>query len=163
MAMTHRAALIGALALAVAGCGRKLAPPVEYAATPPQLLTPDRVETRIGTLEFFDGLPSAETVEKAYDHLDFMRGVRAFLDTIPMASLYAVREGLRDVGAVDGAVGIYEDLMATYEPHRLRIEINFRPRGGISSHLVIDSDWAVRGGSDNLWQSQSKANLTEVI
>lgn len=58
---------------------------------------------------------------------------------------------------------IYEDLMATYEPHRLRVEINFRPRGGISSHLVIDSDWAVRGGSDNLWRSHSKANLTEVI
>jgi 7-cyano-7-deazaguanine reductase len=58
---------------------------------------------------------------------------------------------------------IYDDLMAAYEPHRLRLEINFRPRGGISSHLVIDSDWDVRGGSDKLWQSHSKANLTETI
>ena len=94
MAMTYRAALIGALVLAATGCGREPAPPIEYAAVPPQLLTPDRVETRIGKLEFFDGFSSAETVEKVYDHLDFMRGVRAFLDTLPMASLYAMREGL---------------------------------------------------------------------
>jgi hypothetical protein len=111
VAITDRAALFGTLVLAITGCGREPALPIEYAAVPPQLLTPDRVETRIGPLEFFDGLPNADSVEKVYDHLDFLRGVRAFLDTIPMASLYAVREGLRDVGAVDGAVGIYEDLM----------------------------------------------------
>ncbi|MCZ6690555.1 MAG: DUF1254 domain-containing protein, partial [Planctomycetota bacterium] len=82
-----------------------------YAPVPKSILTPDVVETRLGKLEFFDGLPSAETVEKVYDHLDFMRGVRAFLDTIPIASLYAVREGFRDVGCVDGTVGIFEELM----------------------------------------------------
>lgn len=31
---------------------------------PEKIMTPDRVETRIGTLEFFDGRPSDETVEK---------------------------------------------------------------------------------------------------
>jgi len=109
--VAYRAALIAAVVLTVAACGREPAPPIEYAAVPPQLLTPDRVETRLGTLEFFDGLPSADSVEKIYEHLDFMRGVRAFLDAIPIASLYAMREGFREVGAVDGAVGIYEDLM----------------------------------------------------
>lgn len=58
---------------------------------------------------------------------------------------------------------IYDDLMKVYEPHRLRIEIDFRPRGGISSSVVIDSDWSVRGGSDQLWQSHSKASITEKI
>ncbi len=82
-----------------------------YAPIPQSLLTPDVVETRLGKLEFFDGFPNAETVEKVYDHLDFMRGVRAFLDAIPIASLYAVREGFRDVGCVDGTVGIFEELM----------------------------------------------------
>ena len=47
---------------------------------------------------------------------------------------------------------IYKDLVKVYEPFRLRIEISFRPRGGISSHLTIDSDWGCRGGSDKLWQ-----------
>ncbi len=70
-----------------------------YAPTPPSILTPDVAKTRLGTLEFFDGFPSAETVEKVYDHLDFMRGVRAFLDAIPMASLYAVRRGSGMSGA----------------------------------------------------------------
>jgi len=48
---------------------------------------------------------------------------------------------------------IYNDLMKVYEPFRLRIEMSFRPRGGISSHLTIDSDWGCRGGSDKLWQN----------
>lgn len=47
---------------------------------------------------------------------------------------------------------IYDDLIQTYEPSRLRIEIVFKPRGGISSTLIIDSDWSIRGGSDKLWQ-----------
>jgi len=84
---------------------------VQYEPIPESILTPDVVQTRLGKLEFFDGLPDAATVEKAYDNLDFQRGVRAFLDGIPIASLYAMREGLREVGAVDGAVGIWETLM----------------------------------------------------
>jgi hypothetical protein len=38
------------------------------------LHTPDTVETRLGTLKFFDGLPDEATVQKMYDNLDFMRG-----------------------------------------------------------------------------------------
>jgi len=54
---------------------------------------------------------------------------------------------------------IYDDLMTVYEPGRLRLEINFRPRGGISSHLTIDSDWKCRGGSDKLWQAHQSRPL----
>ncbi len=42
-------------------------------AIPVEIMTPDRVETRIGTLEFFDGLPSRATAEKVYDNLDLIR------------------------------------------------------------------------------------------
>jgi len=84
---------------------------VDYEPIPPSILTPASVETRLGTLEFFDGYPKAETVEAVYDNLDFQRGVRAFLDGLPLASLYAMREGLREVGAVNGTVGIFESLM----------------------------------------------------
>jgi hypothetical protein len=34
-----------------------------------------------------------------------------FLDSLPIASLYAMRAGLREVGAVNGTVGIFEELM----------------------------------------------------
>jgi 7-cyano-7-deazaguanine reductase len=43
---------------------------------------------------------------------------------------------------------IFDDLMAAYEPDRLRIVMVFNPRGGISSKLTIDSDWKTRGGDE---------------
>ena len=84
---------------------------IDYDPIPPAILTPDRVDTRLGRLEFFDGYPSPETVEAVYDNLDFQRGVRAFLDALPIASLHAMREGLREVGAVNNTVAIFETLM----------------------------------------------------
>lgn len=43
---------------------------------------------------------------------------------------------------------IYDDLMEIYSPMRLRITMIFNARGGISSTLVIDSDWKSRGGNE---------------
>jgi hypothetical protein len=43
---------------------------------PPQITTPDSVETRLGPLKFFDGFPDDPTVEKVMDNLDFSRGVQ---------------------------------------------------------------------------------------
>jgi 7-cyano-7-deazaguanine reductase len=48
---------------------------------------------------------------------------------------------------------LYKHIKETYEPMRVRIEIGFRPRGGISSKLVVDSDWGHLGGTDKLWQT----------
>ncbi len=42
----------------------------------------------------------------------------------------------------------YDHLMEVYEPQRLRIRMICNPRGGISSKLTIDSDWAARGGKE---------------
>jgi 7-cyano-7-deazaguanine reductase len=47
---------------------------------------------------------------------------------------------------------LYKHLMAAYKPFRLRLEIKFRPRGGISSTMKADSDWGHFGGTDKLWQ-----------
>ncbi len=44
---------------------------------------------------------------------------------------------------------IYDDLIETYQPHRLRLVMLFNARGGISSRLCIDSDWKSRGGSED--------------
>lgn len=51
---------------------------------------------------------------------------------------------------------IFEDLMTVYRPARLRMVIELSPRGGISSKLTIDSDWAVRGGKEKFkdWVGQ---------
>jgi 7-cyano-7-deazaguanine reductase len=52
---------------------------------------------------------------------------------------------------------IYDDMIAAYEPVRLRLVMTCNPRGGISSKLTVDSDWVVRGGKDVFkdWVGQS--------
>jgi hypothetical protein len=75
------------------------------------LSTPDRVESRIGALEFTDGAPSAKTVEMLYDHLDFVHGLNAFLTAFPAASTQAIRQGFLGIGAGDNAVVIFSELM----------------------------------------------------
>ena len=83
--------------------------PKYSAKVPPYITTPDKVETRIGTLKFFDGLPDAETVQKVYDNLDHARGMEAFLSGMPAASVYAACEGLSQVGVKrNGSIGIME-------------------------------------------------------
>jgi hypothetical protein len=88
-------------------------PAPKYSAKiPPSIETPDTVQTRIGTLKFFDGLPDPETVNKVYDNLDFSRGVEAFLSGMPAASVYAFCEGLSQAGVKrNSGIGITEDLM----------------------------------------------------
>jgi hypothetical protein len=79
---------------------------------PAPITTPDRVETRIGTLEFFDGFPTAATTELVYDNLDFLRGVESFLTGIPAASLDALLDGVATLGVDrNGAVSITETLL----------------------------------------------------
>jgi hypothetical protein len=60
--------------------------------------TPDKVETTIGELNFFDGVPTDETVQKVYDNLDGMRGVEVFLNTIGGPSVYKLRTGNAKIG-----------------------------------------------------------------
>ena len=79
---------------------------------PAKVLTPDRVETRIGTLEFDDGFPTEKTARLLFDHLDFVRGVEAFLCGVPAASLEAMRMGMEEVGITNcHQVGILDRLL----------------------------------------------------
>jgi len=60
---------------------------------------PDKVETPIGTLEFFDGVPTDATVAAVYDNLDRMRGLAVFMGNQGAASLHAMRMGNASIGA----------------------------------------------------------------
>lgn len=55
---------------------------------PAGIASPDKVETRLGTLKFFDGFPDQASVEKLYDNLDFQRAVQAYLLAFPPASYW---------------------------------------------------------------------------
>jgi hypothetical protein len=79
---------------------------------PAEIMTPDSVETRIGRLEFFDGLPTASTTRTLYENLHFLRAVDVFLNFIPMASLEGLRRGLTGTGAASAhQVVIFDELM----------------------------------------------------
>jgi hypothetical protein len=80
-------------------------------AIPPFLVTPDRVDTRIGTLEFKDGVPSVATAERVRDTLDFINAVNVFNNSFRGASAYAIRKGFESIGAQDNTVVIFPDLM----------------------------------------------------
>ena len=103
------------LVAAVMVCAMLALPNLAAAQTvptiPPALITPDKIETRIGPLQFNDGAPSAETAEKVYDTLDFTRGLDAFLNSYGGASAYAIRQGFLSIGAEDNSVVIFPELM----------------------------------------------------
>ncbi len=90
-----------------------LVPSLSHAqgAIPPSLVTPDKVESPIGTLDFRDGLPSKATLDKVYHHLDYTHALRAFSDTLQGVSIHAIRKGLKDVGVKDNEVIVFSELM----------------------------------------------------
>ncbi|NBT29187.1 MAG: hypothetical protein EBT18_06820, partial [Gammaproteobacteria bacterium] len=87
-------------------------PPGFNTPIPSSIMTPDSVETSIGRLNFFDGIPDQKTVEAVYDNLDRMRATEAFLEMVPMASVEALRVGMESIG-IDAAnkVMLYDGLM----------------------------------------------------
>ena len=78
---------------------------------PEGLATPDRLETRIGTLTSFDGVPDKRTVEIVYDNLDFQRATQAFLSSLQIASLDAMRRATLELGPANTTVVLFEQLM----------------------------------------------------
>jgi len=79
---------------------------------PKQIMTPNKVKTRIGDLNFYDGIPTDETLKKVYDNLDFIRGVDVFLNFIPATSIEGIRLGFKSVGVDDSnEVLVFDNLM----------------------------------------------------
>ena len=66
---------------------------------PENITTPAKVETSIGTLEFFDGIPIGNTKDVVYDYMDRARAVQVYVDMIPAVSTYSLLQGNRDMGA----------------------------------------------------------------
>ena len=88
------------------------APAYKYSTPmPPGVASPDKVETRFGTLKFFDGFPDKATAEKLYDNLDFQRAVQAYLLAIPAVSQVADRNACRALGPINQTIPIWEQLV----------------------------------------------------
>ena len=79
---------------------------------PASITTPDSVDSSIGKLEFFDGVPKSDTVTTVYDYLDRARAVEVFVDSIPLMSMAQLRRGQADAGAkASNQVCIWDTLM----------------------------------------------------
>lgn len=78
---------------------------------PPGVAIPDTVETRLGTLKFFDGFPDVVSVEKLYDNLDFQRAVQAYLLGVAPVNQLANRKGIAELGPANLTVPIFQDRM----------------------------------------------------
>ncbi|WP_087725885.1 DUF1254 domain-containing protein [Pandoraea sp. PE-S2T-3] len=114
------ATLIGALCVQIAHAQKA---PDGAAATkgfntyiPPDVLTPDTVQTRIGTLNFVDGVPTEDTAKRAFDNLDFLRGVEVFLNLMPAASIEAIRRSSVALGATKSHQATIYDQLADSNP-----------------------------------------------
>jgi hypothetical protein len=101
-----------AATLAVAPAASYGQPPRYAPDVPAKITTPDTVRTRIGTLRFKDGAPDPETVQRAFDQIDFSRGIDAFVRGMSATSVYAICNGLEAAGVrSNGSIGITEQLM----------------------------------------------------
>jgi len=84
-------------------------PKMKYATDiPANVVTPDSMETRIGTLNFVDGVPTEETAQKVWDQLDFARAVEAMIMTTPAASLQGFRKGIQKWGPDNETMIVWE-------------------------------------------------------
>jgi hypothetical protein len=72
---------------------------------------PDSIETRIGTLEFKDGAPSAKTAQTVFDTIDFTRALNVYNNSFRGASALALVKGFKSIGAGSGDIIIFSKLM----------------------------------------------------
>ena len=83
---------------------------------PVSITTPAQVNTSIGALEFFDGVPTKNTVDTVYDYVDRARAVEVFINMIPAVSMYHLRQGMRDIGLTEANQIVIAEEMGDSKP-----------------------------------------------
>ena len=78
---------------------------------PEGLTTPDNIQTRMGELNFFDGVPDIETAQKVYNLIDFTHAYQTFLDGTKIASMDGIRKGILEFGPANTTAVLFEGLM----------------------------------------------------
>ena len=105
-----------AATIASAAAADDTIPPGFNTPIPKSILTPDKVETRLGTLTFFDGVPTGNTASKVLENLVFLRGIETFLNGIPAASIEGMRLGAVSLGATNSNQVVYFDKLLDSRP-----------------------------------------------
>jgi hypothetical protein len=111
MASDHKTLVTAAAVLALAFSAMTASAQTTKTDTPKPFVTPDSVETRLGTLTFKDGVPDASTSQKLYDELDYIHAVDAFINGYPSVSQMALRKGFHSAGINDNDILVTSTLM----------------------------------------------------
>jgi len=109
----RRGAALG-LAAACSALALTLAAPVGADVsqkTLQSLSAPGSVETRIGTLEFSDGVPSTDTARSVFDTIAFTRALNVYNNSFRGASALALKKGFESVGAKPNDIILFSKLM----------------------------------------------------
>jgi hypothetical protein len=69
------------------------------------------IETSFGTLDFVNGVPTAEAAQKTYDMMDFTQALNAHNNSFRGASALAIVKGFEGIGAAPGDVVIFSKFM----------------------------------------------------
>lgn len=81
-------------------------------AIPEGIATPNSLKTEtLGTLEFFDGVPTPKTEAEVYSYIDLHNAVDAYVKGIQIASMEAMKQGLLSLGEANTTAFLFEDLM----------------------------------------------------
>ncbi len=90
-------------------------PTMEMATPIPEgITTPDNLQTRVGELNFFDGVPDVESAQKVYNLLDFTHAYQAVLDGTKIASMEGLRNGILEFGPANSTAILFEGLMDSH-------------------------------------------------
>jgi hypothetical protein len=148
-------ALAGLMAISLSATSMAKSPKMKMTTPiPPEITTPDKVETRIGTLNFKYGMPDKSTIEKVYDNLDFIRAVDVYLNALPGVSLYANRKGMKNIGVADNTLVTMEQMCDStgmfLTPNTVTPQtwpfLNLKKRP-----LVVELPPKVLGLADDMW------------
>ena len=125
-----------------------------YAPLPPNVSTPETAESKIGTLEFPGGYPTAETAQKLADEMLYVNAVAAYTNTIQGASLWALRKGFAEIGVQDNEFIVSPEMMdgralfltANMDTYYFWGNVNLS-----DGPLVVETPPGVLGIMDDFW------------
>jgi hypothetical protein len=148
-------ALAGSTAMAQELTGPPAEPQYKYSTPmPPGIAVPDSVETRLGTLHFFDGFPDKATADKLWDTLDFQRAVQAYLLAIPAVSQAADRDACLTLGPANKTIPIWAQLVDSRTIGLTFNDNTVYTWGWINLEdgpLVLEVPPKVLGGVNDIW------------
>ena len=122
--------------------------------SPPGIASPDKVATRLGTLQFSDGFPDKASADTLLENLDFQRAVQAYLLALPPVSQAANRDAIRTLGPVNRTVPIFEQLMdlrSTFLTANANTVYSWAWLDLTTGPLVVEIPPKVLGAVNDMW------------